>query len=239
MYKFSNDEKAIMKQLYESGLSIAKIAGQFGITPSPVSRVLKELGVEIRKKSSSKEPIAEGQTKVCPVCGRDLPLDAYYKGSGKFGRQSRCKECDKAQHASEHYRELRKISRNERRLHSNRDYQKDQQTLLNNNDSYKKYMVRTAKQRASAKGVPFDIDYTDFDIPEKCPLLDIPLVKHIGQGKAYDDSPSLDRIYPELGYVKGNIWVISNKANRVKNDVGVETLQKIANRLKNKIEHDR
>lgn len=41
------------------------------------------------------------------------------------------------------------------------------------------------------------------------------------------DSPSLDRIKPELGYVKGNIRVISFKANSIKNDASIEELRQI------------
>ena len=93
-------------------------------------------------------------------------------------------------------------------------------------------MVRSAKQRALKKGLDFNITYEDFEIPERCPLLGIPLIKHVGDGNAKDDSPSLDRIKPELGYIKGNVWVISRKANEIKNNVNSDTLKTIAENLK-------
>ena len=43
----------------------------------------------------------------------------------------------------------------------------------------------------------------------------------------FPDSPSLDRIVPELGYVKGNIRVISNRANHLKSDATLEEHRKI------------
>jgi len=234
MYKFTNEQKSHIVDLYEQGSSISKIAAEFNISSAPISRVLKEQGIEIRKKGTRTDiEIKEGQTKICSVCGKELPLEAFYKGAGKFGRQSRCKECDKELHASEHYKELRKESRNLRRKFSSADNERDKQKLLEDDDSYKKAMVRYAKQRAIKKNLPFNITYKDFDIPEKCPLLDIPLVKHIGDGQASDDSPSLDRIKPELGYVKGNVWVISHKANEVKNNLDTQTLQKIVDNLRN------
>lgn len=97
----------------------------------------------------------------------------------------------------------------------------------------KKYLLRSAKQRASKQGIPFDITISDFDIPEYCPLLNIKLVKHIGdrQGGTYEDSPSIDKIIPELGYVRGNVWVVSNKANRIKNNATLEELKLLIKNL--------
>lgn len=40
-------------------------------------------------------------------------------------------------------------------------------------------------------------------------------------------SPSLDKIIPSLGYAKGNIWVISYRANTIKNNCTFEEIQKL------------
>ncbi len=58
------------------------------------------------------------------------------------------------------------------------------------------------------------------------------LNKHVGEGKLYDDSPSLDKIIPKLGYVKGNVWVVSNKANRIKSNATIEELELLVKNLK-------
>lgn len=63
-------------------------------------------------------------------------------------------------------------------------------------------------------------------IPSHCPILGIPLFKGKSGGEA--NSPSLDRIEPELGYVPGNIVVISNRANRLKSDATIDELRAIA-----------
>ena len=47
--------------------------------------------------------------------------------------------------------------------------------------------------------------------------------------KNSDFSPSFDRIYPKKGYTKGNVIVISNKANRIKTDATVKEIRKVAN----------
>ena len=43
-----------------------------------------------------------------------------------------------------------------------------------------------------------------------------------------DASPSVDRIRGELGYVRGNICVISWRANKLKADATAEELEAIA-----------
>lgn len=86
--------------------------------------------------------------------------------------------------------------------------------------------------RASAKGLPFDLTALDIDVPVTCPVLGTPLV--FGGGKNHPDSPSVDRIIPELGYVRGNINVISNKANTLKRDViDAADLEKVATYVRN------
>ena len=51
-------------------------------------------------------------------------------------------------------------------------------------------------------------------------------------GENFKDSkvsaPSLDRLIPKLGYVKGNIVIVSTRANTIKRDATPEELMKIA-----------
>jgi len=85
------------------------------------------------------------------------------------------------------------------------------------------YLLSAAKQRARRGGLPFDIDVTDIAMPERCPLLGIRLVPF--GGRRTNATPSLDRIDPSAGYVKGNVWVISWRANRLKNDATFQELR--------------
>lgn len=85
---------------------------------------------------------------------------------------------------------------------------KDQQSRL----------LWAAKKRAKAKGLPFNLDRADIIIPEYCPYLKIKLEGCVPRGSLRRQVASLDRIIPELGYVKGNIQVISHLANTMKND---------------------
>jgi hypothetical protein len=47
-------------------------------------------------------------------------------------------------------------------------------------------------------------------------------------GKAVPNSPSIDRIDPERGYVKGNIKIISFRANQIKSDASHQELKLVA-----------
>lgn len=84
-----------------------------------------------------------------------------------------------------------------------------------------------AKHRARNKGLPFNLEPADIVIPEYCPILGIKLITD-GEAKRADGTASLDRIVPELGYVKGNIAVMSFLANRLKSNGTAEQHQKIA-----------
>jgi hypothetical protein len=84
-------------------------------------------------------------------------------------------------------------------------------------------MLHSARQRAKQAGVPFTLTVDDIIIPKLCPALGITLSR--GEGRATDASPSLDRIVPSLGYVPGNVIVLSKRANTIKsNGTGAEIL---------------
>lgn len=69
---------------------------------------------------------------------------------------------------------------------------------------------------------------TDVTIPELCPVLGIPMKINKGCSTSRDSSPSIDRFVPALGYVLGNVCVISLKANRIKNNGTPEELMAVA-----------
>lgn len=81
-----------------------------------------------------------------------------------------------------------------------------------------------SRRRAQKRGIEFSIDLSDIVIPEFCPILGVKLATGIKQGRMNDLNPSLDRIDSSKGYVKGNVWVISWHANRLKHDASKETL---------------
>jgi hypothetical protein len=69
------------------------------------------------------------------------------------------------------------------------------------------------RRRANSTSIPYnlDIDYLESIYPKdnKCPIFGIELEWGLENG--HNNSPSLDRIHPALGYVKGNVIWISNR----------------------------
>ena len=84
-----------------------------------------------------------------------------------------------------------------------------------------------AKARARAKGLCFNLVPEDVVIPVCCPVLGLPLVVGGGKTGPTPNSPSLDRMDNTLGYIKGNIQVISYRANILKRDATIEELRAV------------
>jgi hypothetical protein len=111
--------------------------------------------------------------------------------------------------------------RREKKRKKDRDYRKKDP---------RKSMLYDASKRSKQKGIEFCLVVEDIIIPCVCPVLGIPLIR--GDGKRTDNSPSLDRIDNTKGYVKGNISVISNRANALKNNGSISEFEKIINYMK-------
>jgi hypothetical protein len=87
-------------------------------------------------------------------------------------------------------------------------------------------MFINIKSRARRAGIPFNLEFEDIVIPAVCPLLGIPLMR--GVGAPAPSSPSLDKIIPSLGYVKGTVQVISQKANAMKQNATLVEFETMA-----------
>lgn len=87
-------------------------------------------------------------------------------------------------------------------------------------------LFNMTKSRAKKDGTQFSITLEDIVIPVVCPVLGLLIKK--GSGKRSDESPSIDRVNNSFGYVKGNVRVISFRANRLKGDARAAELRAIA-----------
>jgi hypothetical protein len=87
-------------------------------------------------------------------------------------------------------------------------------------------MLSITKSRAKQAGIDFNLTIEDVVIPSHCPIFEMEL-KH-GKGTTAPSSPTLDRLDSSKGYVKGNVNVISHKANSLKGHGTAEQHRRIA-----------
>lgn len=85
-------------------------------------------------------------------------------------------------------------------------------------------ILRTLRHRAKRKGLDFNLTKEDIIIPEFCPVFGFKMEHNFGKHGGKYNSPSVDRIDNTLGYIRGNIQVISRLANAMKSDATPEQL---------------
>lgn len=92
-------------------------------------------------------------------------------------------------------------------------------------------LLSDCRKTARAKNLPFDLDieYLRSIKVDRCPIFGVLFEwDRFGEGHNKDWVPSLDKFYPELGYVRGNVAFISNKANRIKSDATEREMYMVA-----------
>lgn len=89
-----------------------------------------------------------------------------------------------------------------------------------------KRLLFNARSRSAKKGYECSIDESDILVPEYCPICDIKLDLYREHGIT-DALPTLDRVDNSKGYVKGNVRVISWRANQLKRDITVEEAKRL------------
>lgn len=75
------------------------------------------------------------------------------------------------------------------------------------------------KWSAKSRGLEFNLSPEDFHIPDVCPFTLLPFDIGPKNGSSYPQSPSVDRIDPFKGYIRGNVRIISKQANTAKSNI--------------------
>jgi predicted transcriptional regulator len=147
--------------------------------------------------------------RVCDVCNQEKNLSHFSlldkTRKTTTERKSTCKKC------SASIRQTEKL---------NRDWKVDAAKLL----------YKNIKSRCKRTGREFSIDLEDISIPEKCPVFGFDLKRE--DKKTWMCAPSVDRIDSSKGYIKGNVTVVSRRANILKRDATVEELELLLNYYK-------
>lgn len=146
--------------------------------------------------------------KVCDNCEQSLNLSKFSlieKWNVNSDTKNTCKKCSI------------KIKQTEK---LNRDWKVDAAKLLYSN----------IKSRCKRIGREFSIELEDILIPEKCPVFGFDLKREDRQ--TWMCAPSVDRIDSSKGYIKGNVTVVSRRANIIKRDATIQELEQLFNYYK-------
>ena len=93
-------------------------------------------------------------------------------------------------------------------------------------------LYQNAKKRAKTEGKEFTIRKEDIPLVHVCPITGIDLHLNIGGIQGLNDSYSLDRRDSNLGYVPGNVFVMSWKANKAKGNLTLEDIERLLKYMK-------
>jgi hypothetical protein len=100
-----------------------------------------------------------------------------------------------------------------------------------------KNILQHVRNRANSNDIPFNLTIDDIVIPDTCPILNMKIINTLGTGTTLPNTPSVDRIIPELGYTKGNVRVISNRANRIKSYATKQEIEQILKYMEHHIKN--
>lgn len=169
----------------------------------------------------------------CSKCKKRKLLKERAGGRGNY----RCIACNREYHNGRYADNPEKYREASARWRAAHPGLAAQQCAQGKRNDPARYLWRLAKRRAAALGVPFTIQVEDLSIPDKCPVLGIELVPVLsGTGTQLPGTPSVDRLDPKLGYVPGNVTVISWRANSLKKDGSLMEFRKLVRWMKSKKE---
>ena len=93
-------------------------------------------------------------------------------------------------------------------------------------------LIRHAKSRARNNNLPFNltVEWLEGSFVSHCPITLQPidwLKEQVVNGKPGPNSPSIDKIKPELGYVQSNCAILSHRGNLIKNDGTIDEHRRV------------
>lgn len=160
----------------------------------------------------------EIRVKKCTKCLDVKTENCFHKHKRQAdGLNPVCKDCRKKEY---------KLSNSKQKKQTQKPKSKRKQ------EDRRTKMLANARGRALKKHIPFNLSKKDVIIPNRCPIFGIE-ISETNEQVSYD-SPTLDRINPDpkIGYVKGNVHVISCRANMLKNNATIEELETLLKWMK-------
>jgi hypothetical protein len=164
----------------------------------------------------------------CPKCRTQKPRDGFSRDhTTRDGLNSWCRQCCAVTRKARFDRDPEAFRAGQRAYWGRPESGRGAKLRAWHAANPVSALLERAKRRAVRKCVQFTISAKDIlPLPVVCPILGIPLRK--GTWTRDPNAYSLDRIKPALGYVPGNVAVISNRANTIKNDATPEELHALS-----------
>lgn len=145
--------------------------------------------------------------------------EAYQRDKTKITERNKAYRDQNKEKLKEYARQYRKDNPELVKEQIKRSYEKQKVT------NFKGLLISSIKARAKQNNVEFTLSEKDVIWNTHCPILGVEL-SFRSKGKR-ETAASLDRIDNTKGYVRGNVHLISNRANRIKSDATIEELEKI------------
>ena len=177
--------------------------------------------------------------KTCTKCQQLKPLLMFSRNKARpDGYCYQCKSCDRDKNKKYYWENKEKVAT--RQLSYNQENKEKRRAMSKryreNHRTKKEYVLRLmlieAKKRAKSKELPFDltVEWLEAMIVSHCPITLQPidwLKEQVVNGSPSPNSPSIDRIIPELGYVQSNCAIISHRANAIKNSGTIDEHRRV------------
>ena len=128
-------------------------------------------------------------------------------------------------------------------------YEKNKEKIAEHDREYRKknpYQIQStslsssARKRAKQKNIPIDLDFIStpnmldwLKRQPNCVCCDRVFgIGYKGKFRFQNNSPSLDRLIPSLGYISGNVFLICFRCNALKNDATLKELETVLGWMK-------
>lgn len=161
--------------------------------------------------------------RVCLSCQTEKHLSDFPRSNGRYHKRT-CRECDTKRNTAR-VNNWRAQDPDRHRAAAQKRY-RDGYVRASIRHSFKNAMARAAKL-----GIAFDIQLSEFEDATHCQLTGIEFRQPPVSGVVGPFSPSIDRVEPGKGYVRGNTRVVLMAINAAKGTGTDEDLIFIATKL--------
>lgn len=105
---------------------------------------------------------------------------------------------------------------------------------------YQEKLIAWARHRCKYRGVEFAITAGDISWPTHCPALGVELIYSSQKNKTeeYWRTVTIDRVDNSKGYIPGNVFAISRRANTIKAAYSLEQISGVAEYIRSALSND-